>query len=209
MSRIKEWQAAVADIAEDAKNFREGGCCGGELDPTVFGPIGKTFTVFAKSTPFEQVGEFHQAFGHPIFTNSNKEVIPSADTIKLRLKLITEELEELIEACVGTDELKDKFSYIFTKLNSNIEDIKDEDVNFDLVEVADALGDINYVVNGAAHTFNFDLDAVTTEIHRSNMSKLGPDGKPIYREDGKVLKGPNYFKPNLKPVLGIPESIKE
>lgn len=73
----------------------------------------------------------------------------------------------------------------------------------DIVEIADALGDIAYVVYGAAISFGIDLDAVLTEIHRSNMSKLGEDGKPIYREDGKVLKGPNFFKPDLKKVLDL------
>lgn len=73
----------------------------------------------------------------------------------------------------------------------------------DLVGVADALGDLIYVVNGAAVEYGIDLDRVVREIHRSNMSKLGEDGKPIYREDGKVLKGDNYSPPNLKPILEI------
>lgn len=73
----------------------------------------------------------------------------------------------------------------------------------DIVEIADALGDLIYVVNGAAVEYGIDLDRVVQEIHRSNMSKLGEDGKPIYREDGKVIKGPNYSPPNLKPILGI------
>ena len=71
----------------------------------------------------------------------------------------------------------------------------------DIVEIADALTDILYVVYGAGHAFGIDLDECYAEVHRSNMSKLGEDGKPIYREDGKVLKGPNYFHPNLKDIL--------
>lgn len=71
----------------------------------------------------------------------------------------------------------------------------------DIVEVADALGDMIYVINGLAIEMGIPLDAVVREIHRSNMSKLGLDGQPIYREDGKVLKGPNYFKPDIKKVL--------
>lgn len=71
----------------------------------------------------------------------------------------------------------------------------------DLVGVADALGDINYVVQGFAIACGIDLDAVTEEIHTSNMTKLGGDGKPLYRDDGKVLKGPDYRPPNLSKII--------
>ena len=70
-----------------------------------------------------------------------------------------------------------------------------------LVDVADALTDLLVVIYGAGHAYGIDLDECFKEVHRSNMSKLGEDGKPIYREDGKVLKGPNYSKPNLNAVL--------
>ncbi len=75
--------------------------------------------------------------------------------------------------------------------------------NGDLVEVADALGDMLYILCGTIieHGLQDKIEAVFNEIQRSNMSKLGADGKPIYREDGKVLKGPNYFKPNIKAAL--------
>ena len=98
---------------------------------------------------------------------------PSPELAKLRLELIREEVEEL---------------------NVGIE-------GMDIVEIADALTDILYVVYGAGHAFGIDLDECYHEVHRSNMSKLGEDGKPIYRDDGKVLKGPNYFHPNLKDIL--------
>ena len=98
---------------------------------------------------------------------------PSPELAKLRLELIREEVEEL---------------------NVGIE-------GMDIVEIADALTDILYVVYGAGHAFGIDLDACYAEVHRSNMSKLGEDGEPIYRDDGKVLKGPNYFHPNLKDIL--------
>ena len=95
----------------------------------------------------------------------------STDKInKLRLDLIKEELDEFKEAL----------------------DKKD------LKEVADALTDILYVTYGAGHAFGIDLDKCFEEVQNSNMSKLGEDGKPIYNEKGKVLKGPKYFKPNLK-----------
>lgn len=73
----------------------------------------------------------------------------------------------------------------------------------DLVEVADALGDMLYILCGTIleHGMQYKIEEVFEEIQRSNMSKLGQDGKPIYREDGKVLKGPNYFKPNIQEVL--------
>ncbi len=75
--------------------------------------------------------------------------------------------------------------------------------NGDLVEVADALGDILYILCGTIieHGLQQKMEEVFDEIQRSNMSKLGSDGEPIYREDGKVLKGPNYFKPNIKEIL--------
>jgi len=73
----------------------------------------------------------------------------------------------------------------------------------DLVEVADALGDMLYILCGTIieHGMQYKIEEVFEEIQRSNMSKLGGDGEPIYREDGKVLKGPNYFKPNIKAIL--------
>lgn len=73
----------------------------------------------------------------------------------------------------------------------------------DLVEVADALGDLLYILCGTIieHGMQYKIEEVFNEIQRSNMSKLGADGKPIYREDGKVLKGPNYFKPNIQEIL--------
>jgi len=88
---------------------------------------------------------------------------------KLRIDLIKEELEELSEA-----------------MN-----------NRDLLEVADALTDILYVTYGAGHAFGIDLDKCFDEVQNSNMSKLDENGKPIYNESGKVMKGPNYFKPDL------------
>ena len=95
----------------------------------------------------------------------------STDKInKLRIDLIKEELEELNEA------MKKK----------------------DLLEVADALTDILYVTYGAGHAFGIDLDKCFNEVQNSNMSKLDSNGKPIYNFDGKVMKGPNYFKPDLK-----------
>ena len=103
----------------------------------------------------------------------DKAGLSDAMTNKLRIDLIKEELEELTEA------------------------MKDEN----LLEVADALTDILYVTYGAGHAFGIDLDKCFEEVQSSNMSKLGDDGKPIYNEAGKVMKGPNYFKPDLSKFL--------
>ena len=100
---------------------------------------------------------------------------PEEDIQRLRLDLIEEELDELHYAID----------------------------NKDMVEIADALGDLLYVVYGAGHAFGIDLDECFKEIHASNMSKLGPDGKPIKREDGKVLKPDTFFPPDLKSILGL------
>ena len=99
--------------------------------------------------------------------------VPDAETVSLRIELIAEEVEELWNACE----------------------------NKDIVEIADALTDILYVTYGAGHAFGIDLDKCFDEVQRSNMSKLDEDGNPIYREDGKVMKGPNYSEPDLKSVL--------
>jgi len=104
-----------------------------------------------------------------------KPDFPDGETCFLRLELISEEVDELYDA---------------------IE-------NKDLVGVADALTDILYVTYGAGHAFGVDLDKCFKEVQRSNMSKLGEDGKPIYRKDGKVMKGENYSPPDLKKCLQI------
>ena len=103
----------------------------------------------------------------------SKPAFPSEKISKLRYDLIKEELDEFKEA------LNDK----------------------NLKEIADSLTDILYVTYGAGHAFGIDLDKCFDEVQRSNMSKLGSDGKPIYNEQGKVMKGPNYFEPNLKKFI--------
>ena len=82
-------------------------------------------------------------------------------------------------------------------INEELSELKEALDNKDIKEVADALTDILYVTYGAGHAFGIDLDKCFAEVQNSNMSKLGEDGKPIYNERGKVMKGPNYFKPNL------------
>ena len=102
-------------------------------------------------------------------------------------------------------EVKTKSSFSTDKINSlrydlikeELEELKEAMENKDLLEVADALTDILYVTYGAGHAFGIDLDKCFEEVQSSNMSKLSEDGKPIYNEFGKVMKGPKYFKPDL------------
>ena len=104
-----------------------------------------------------------------------KATFPEGSIVQLRVDLIEEELNELKEA------------------------IK----NNDIVEVADALTDILYVTYGAGHSFGVNLDKCFDEVQRSNMSKLGEDGNPIYNDSGKVMKGPNYSPPDLKKIIKL------
>ena len=123
--------------------------------------------------PIRAVTKFHKAFGIGLEFKPNAN-LPSEIT-ELRYKLMKEENEEYLEA-----------------VKSN-----------DLIEIADALGDMLYILCGTiiSHGFQNKIEELFDEIQRSNMSKLGSDGKPIYREDGKVLKGPHYFKPNIEKIL--------
>lgn len=98
---------------------------------------------------------------------------PSYETCKLRYKLIKEELDEYQDAVT----------------------------TMDIVKIADALTDILYVVYGTGHAFGIDLDKCFAEVHNSNMTKLDDRGQPIFRDDGKILKGPNYKEPNLEQIV--------
>lgn len=119
------------------------------------------------------VQEFHEAFGLGVQHSPVANL--SMQKLKLRFDLMDEENQEYLEAAE----------------------------NNDLIEVADALGDMLYILCGTIleHGMQHKIEEVFNEIQRSNMSKLGADGKPIYREDGKVMKGPNYFKPNIEGIL--------
>lgn len=132
-----------------------------------------TTTALTLREAIEHVRAFHDAFGIPNATTP-LGAIGDRDAL-LRYKLIREENEEYLEAALRGD----------------------------LVEVADALGDILYILCGTLlkHGLEHKIDEVFREIQRSNMSKLGADGKPIYREDGKVMKGPGYFKPDIAAAM--------
>ncbi|MCB1782919.1 MAG: nucleoside triphosphate pyrophosphohydrolase family protein [Alphaproteobacteria bacterium] len=122
-----------------------------------------------KKTSLEMVQEFHETYGLPV---EDEQTLSDEKTRQLRINLLAEELDELKEALAQGD----------------------------LLETLDALIDLQYVLDGAFLSFGLQhvKQAAFDEVHRSNMSKLGEDGKPIRREsDGKVMKGPNYFKPDL------------
>ena len=123
--------------------------------------------------PIKAVTEFHNAFRLNIEYKPKSDI--STEITELRYNLMKEENEEYLQA-----------------VKSN-----------DLIEIGDALGDMLYILCGTiiSHGFQDKIEAIFDEIQRSNMSKLGADGKPIYREDGKVLKGPNYFKPDIEKIL--------
>ncbi len=123
-------------------------------------------------TNFKLVGNFMNRFGQEVIDKESPN-LGTQELQDLRVDLIQEELKELQEALAEKD----------------------------LIEVADALTDILYVTYGAGHAFGIDLDDCFQEVHFSNMSKLGDDGKPIYREDGKVMKGPRYYAPDLKEAI--------
>lgn len=119
------------------------------------------------------VTEFHRAFDLPIRQSPSAEI--DDDLMKLRVALLAEEVDEFVTASGKAD----------------------------LIGIADALADIVYVVYGTALTYGIDLDSVLREVHRSNMSKLDGDGKPLLREDGKVLKSERYFAPDIASALGL------
>lgn len=104
---------------------------------------------------------------------SSSPTLPKDDERSLRISLLSEEYQE----------------YLLGEKNN------------DLVEIADALGDMLYIIYGTAVSYGLPIDAIFQEIHDSNMSKLDKNGNPIYREDGKILKGDNYFKPDLKKII--------
>ena len=114
------------------------------------------------------------------------------EKVKKFMKIFGQEIKEKAEF---PDE--NIASLRYDLINEELLELKEALDNKDIKEVADALTDILYVTYGAGHAFGIDLDKCFAEVQNSNMSKLGEDGKPIYNEKGKVMKGPNYFKPNL------------
>jgi len=141
--------------------------------------------------PEALVRRFHHVYGLPVQTDGASLECESLD---MRMSLIAEEFAELVGAVYGQAARAEIES-------SYRRAVAADDGTRDTVETADALADLIYVIYGMALETGIDLASVLAEVQRSNMSKLGADGKPVYREDGKVLKGPDYFPPNVEAVL--------
>lgn len=141
--------------------------------------------------PEALVRRFHHVYGLPVQTDGASLERESLD---MRVSLIAEEFSELVGAVYGQAARAEIES-------SYRRAVAADDGARDTVETADALADLIYVIYGMALETGIDLASVLAEVQRSNMSKLGADGKPVYREDGKVLKGPDYFPPNVEAVL--------
>ena len=141
--------------------------------------------------PEALVRRFHHVYGLPVQTDGASL---ERESLHMRMSLIAEEFAELVGAVYG-EAARGEVEAAYERAAAA------DDGRRDTVEAADALADLVYVVYGMALETGIDLAAVLAEVQRSNMSKLGADGKPIYREDGKVLKGPGYFPPNVEAVL--------
>lgn len=141
--------------------------------------------------PEALVRAFHATYAVPVAQDA-----PSVDRdrVHMRMALIGEEFAELVTAVYG----QAAGAVVGDAVTAAV---ATDDGTRDVVEAADALGDLVYVIYGMALECGIDLPDVLAEIQASNLSKLGADGKPIYREDGKVLKGPGYFPPNVAAVL--------
>ena len=141
--------------------------------------------------PEALVRRFHHVYGLPVQTDGASL---ERESLHMRMSLIAEEFAELVGAVYGQAARNEVESGYRSA-------VAVDDGGRDAVEAADALADLVYVIYGMALETGIDLAAVLAEVQRSNMSKLGADGKPIYREDGKVLKGPGYFAPDVAQVL--------
>ena len=118
------------------------------------------------------------------------------ESVKKFMEIFGQEIKE--KACFPNEKIT---SLRYDLIKEELEELKEAMNKKDIIEVADALTDILYVTYGAGHAFGIDLDKCFDEVQNSNMSKLDDSGKPIYNESGKVMKGPKYFKPNLKKIV--------
>lgn len=146
---------------------------------------------------FDRTSQFHEVFGHPV--RATPQVIPTEDEAFLALALIHEELDELALAMFDGS----------IRIRMEV----DEEVTYnpDLIEIADAIGDLDVVVNGAGLRHGFDMEKLGEAVHKSNMSKLGADGKPIYsrgmeidgKPEGKIMKSPLFMEPDIAGAIGV------
>ena len=141
--------------------------------------------------PEDLVRQFHEVYGLPI---QHDEPNVDRERVHMRMRLIYEEVSELTGAVYGAKARR--------LLEETISSLPDDGTR-DTIETADALADLIYVIYGMALECGISLPAVLREVQASNLSKLDGEGNPIYREDGKVLKGDNFFPPNVKSALKI------
>lgn len=135
-----------------------------------------------------QVSKFHEVYDQPV---GDKPKIPDDKTIEFRISLIGEEFCEMLDAVYPDDDC-------VSDIRTTLEGLLDHgEVRVDLPELVDAWGDLDYVVEGSRLAFGVNGEPIAAEIQRSNLSKLGADGKPVRREDGKILKGPNFTPPDI------------
>ena len=139
-------------------------------------------TLRSTSAHYDAVKAFTVAMGQPVGEEISD--LDNADLLKMRAKLIEEETKEVVQETLWED------AFGVPKV--------------DKLELTKELADLLYVTYGMAVTFGLPIDEVFERVHRSNMSKLGDDGKPLYRDDGKVLKGPNYQPPKLDDLFDVP-----
>lgn len=164
--------------------------------------------------PMMQVMGFHDLYNVPMqpFQSQDEAFQHMTNArVALRIGFLFEELGELLKDGFGiemrttfhiTPDNPDRGDWRTTDLLKALDNAESRGCYRDGEQVADALTDLVYFIYGFAIELGYDLRATMQEVHGSNMTKLGEDGKPIYREDGKVLKGPNYMKPNIRAALG-------
>lgn len=148
----------------------------------------------SRVSPQELVSEFHSLYDMPNRVRDEETPTVDIDRIDMRMRLIEEEFSELCGAVYGPEASRQVTDACSTLIDQGERDV---------VETADALADLVYVIYGMALECGIDLDHVLEEVHRSNRSKLMPDGSVKRRHDGKILKGPNFSPPDIGRVLGV------
>lgn len=131
----------------------------------------------------------------------DSSIVPGLGLSRLRLSLLLEEVGEFFEALLSSSKRSDFILSLVQEIHSKINALEDEDLDYNSIEAADALGDIMFISTGTAAAFGIPIDPVVREIIASNLSKLDLDGSVIRRADGKILKGPNYFPPDIESIL--------
>ena len=158
-----------------------------------FGPSANHPAIPDSRNPEALVRQFHETYGLPIVSDGPNS---DRDRVHMRMALVAEEFSELVGAVYGS-KARGLMERAFAKA------VASDSRERDTVETADALADLVYVIYGMALELGIPMRDVLAEVQASNLSKLGADGKPIYREDGKVMKGPGFFPPNIPRVLGL------